>query len=204
MGGGRGNRGDSTFLANCGNDGRGIHIWICGEEGDLTLSEVRYILVTPPFNDGGRLGRGFATLRGIAIEKSYSTSYQYYKIPKGKVVVRGQEGDVDFLFKLTIGFFFFFFFFFLVNGSAMAEPLLAMYLLQTSTHVVKKYLHHQMGDLNRSPKTNRNIKERKQPRTRHTDGNTAPMKLHQQKHSRTTSQLTHPFIFTETKPIEKK
>jgi hypothetical protein len=149
------------------------------------------------------LGGALLHLGGIAIEKSYSTSYQHYKIPKGKVVVRGQEGDVDFLFELTIGFFFFFFFF-LVNGSAMAEPLLATYLLQTSTHVVKKYLHHQMGDLNHSPKTNRNIKERKQPHTRHTDGNTAPMKLHQQKHPRTTSQLTHPFIFTETKPIEKK
>jgi hypothetical protein len=43
------------------------------------------------------LGGTLLRLGAIAIEKSYSTSYQHYKIPKGKVVVRGQEGDEDIL-----------------------------------------------------------------------------------------------------------
>jgi len=59
----------------------------------------------------------------------------------------------------AVSYLFFFFFFFFIKGSAMAGPLLATYLQQTSTLVVKKYLCHQMGDLNRSPKTNRNTKE---------------------------------------------
>jgi hypothetical protein len=31
----------------------------------------------------------------MTIEKSYSTSYQHYDIPKGKVVVRDQGGSAD-------------------------------------------------------------------------------------------------------------
>jgi hypothetical protein len=63
MGGSGSSRSGSTILANRGNDGGGIHIWIRSEPGYLILSEIRNIFVAPPFNNSSGLGRGLVMLR---------------------------------------------------------------------------------------------------------------------------------------------